>query len=75
MHTDAGGHAKASGGRARPADVSAPGSAGEGATSPLSGECVQLHRVPFNQRRKKQKKKSLSFFFFFALQLSLNVLL
>lgn len=42
MHTHAGGHA-ASGGGARPADVSAAGSAGEGATAPLSGKIVESH--------------------------------
>lgn len=45
VHTHAGGHA-ASGGGARPADVSAPGSAGEGATAPLSGEHVKSHHQP-----------------------------
>lgn len=43
MHTHAGGQAAASGGGARPADVSATGSAGEGATAPLSGEIVASH--------------------------------
>lgn len=43
MHTHAGGHAAASGGGARPADVSAAGSAGAGATAPLSGKNLKLH--------------------------------
>lgn len=54
VHAHTGGHAKASGGRARPADVSAPGSAGEGATAPLSGQHVESHstRISFNKKTK-----------------------
>lgn len=44
--THAGGHAAASGGGARPADVSAPGAAGEGATAPLSGERAESYHQP-----------------------------
>lgn len=54
VHAHTGGHAKASGGRARPADVSAPCSAGEGATAPLSGKHVESHstHISFNKKSK-----------------------
>lgn len=55
MYAHTGGHAKASGGGARPADVSAPGSAGEGATAPLSGKHVESHstHISFNKNEKE----------------------